>query len=376
LTATKAKHVLLVAGFVLIIYGVPVAQMLIEAQQGERPQIADIFTQPPTPSNLKALEKEIEQASWFAQNLRPWARYLQFVALRDCGDKGLIGKDGWFFYAPAVQYLVEPASPLHDVDSTVVDFRDQLAQRGIKLLVICAPNKASVYPEMLTQRANDLKDPVNPLTREILLQLRNADVEVLDLFEIFGEAKKEQMLYLAQDSHWSAAGAELAAKKAAERLVELGWVQKGTTPYKYRPLLLTRLGDILQMMRVPRVDTTYPRERINCTQVLNADSGRPYTDDPNSDILVLGDSFLRIYQQDEPGSAGFISHLAYQLASPVASLVNDGGASTLVRQQLYRKPALLAGRKVVIWEFVERDIRFGTEGWQKVPLPDQAGPEH
>jgi hypothetical protein len=40
-----------------------------------------------------------------------------------------------------------------------------------------------------------------------------------------------------------------------------------------------------------------------------------------------------------------------------------------VRQQLARKPALLKGKKVVVWEFVERDIRFGTEGWQVIPLP-------
>jgi hypothetical protein len=29
----------------------------------------------------------------------------------------------------------------------------------------------------------------------------------------------------------------------------------------------------------------------------------------------------------------------------------------------------LANKKVVVWEFVERDIRFGTEGWQKTPVP-------
>jgi hypothetical protein len=51
-------------------------------------------------------------------------------------------------------------------------------------------------------------------------------------------------------------------------------------------------------------------------------------------ILVLGDSFLRIFQQDEPGAAGFVAHLARQLQQPVTALINDGGASTLVRQQL------------------------------------------
>ncbi len=83
----------------------------------------------------------------------------------------------------------------------------------------------------------------------------------------------------------------------------------------------------------------------------------------------MGDSFLRIYEQDEPGSGGLIAHLARELGFPLASLVNDGGASTLVRQALARQPALLANKRVVVWEFVERDVRFGMEGWQKVPLP-------
>jgi hypothetical protein len=103
--------------------------------------------------------------------------------------------------------------------------------------------------------------------------------------------------------------------------------------------------------------------------VVNVDTGKPYVDDPNSPVLVLGDSFLRIFERDEPGSSGFVAHLAHHLGFGLTSIVNDGGASTLVRQQLARKPALLKGKEVVIWEFVERDIRFGTEGWQVIPLP-------
>ena len=56
------------------------------------------------------------------------------------------------------------------------------------------------------------------------------------------------------------------------------------------------------------------------------------------------------------------------LGNRLPSIVNDGGASTLVRQELARRPALLLNKKLVIWEFAERDIRFGTEGWQIVPL--------
>jgi hypothetical protein len=107
--------------------------------------------------------------------------------------------------------------------------------------------------------------------------------------------------------------------------------------------------------------------------VVRRDNAQAYKDDPNSTILILGDSFLRIYEQDEPGSAGFIAHLAKELKQPLTSLVSDGGASTLVRQEMHRRPALLKNKRVVVWEFVERDIHLGNEGWQSVPLPAVAG---
>ena len=123
------------------------------------------------------------------------------------------------------------------------------------------------------------------------------------------------------------------------------------------------------MMRVRAIEKRIPREEIDCAQVVLRESGRLYVDDPKSEVLLLGDSFSRIYEQDAPGSGGFPAHLAYELGRPVASLVNDGGASTLVRQSLATKPRLLEGKRVVVWEFVERDIRFGLEGWQRVALP-------
>ena len=56
------------------------------------------------------------------------------------------------------------------------------------------------------------------------------------------------------------------------------------------------------------------------------------------------------------------------------SLVNDGGGSTLVRQELSNRPVFLKNKKVVIWEFVERDIGLGIEGWKRVPLGKLAPP--
>lgn len=366
----------LVVAFIVLVFGVGLTQATIELTRGERPQVLNLFTQAPTEANLRAFEAELEDASWFAQRLRPWMQYVHFAVLEDAGEKGLWGREGWLFYKPGVQYLVEPCPDMAQVVSAVVSFREQLAARGIHLLVVPAPGKASVYPDMLTRRAANAGPLAHGHTQALMAELREGGVEVVDLPEAFREARRAQKaqegapLYLAQDTHWSPAGMGLAAETVAARLLELGWVEKGPVAYDSRPAPLIRRGDVLEMMRAPRIARRYAPEQVVCTQVVRRDTGAVYADDPESEVLVLGDSFLRIYQRDEPGSAGFIAHLARALGFPVASIVNDGGASTLVRQELYGKPGLLMNKKVVIWEFVERDVRFGTEGWQGVPLPD------
>jgi hypothetical protein len=163
--------------------------------------------------------------------------------------------------------------------------------------------------------------------------------------------------------------ARLAAEKTAQRIRDLGWVSQGDAQFDVIERKITRRGDLSRMIELPRASSLFPAEATLAYQVQSS-ARELYKDDATSPVLVLGDSFLRIYQTDEPRSAGFIAHLARELGMPVSSLVNDGGASTLVRQELSRRAALLQRKKVVIWQFVERDITYGAEGWQKIALPD------
>ncbi|HYG35689.1 MAG TPA: hypothetical protein VEC99_12935, partial [Clostridia bacterium] len=254
----------------------------------------------------------------------------------------------------------------------IVSFRDQLAARGIRLLVMPVPNKESVYPEKLSRRAGESPGVIAKDTQGILDGLRAAGVEVVDLFALFNQCKSadnKDPIYLARDSHWSPFGVELAAKAVADCILKKAWLEAGNSEYETKSVSVRRTGDVLRMLQVPSLERNIPADTIVCKQVVNCDSRQVYQDDPRSDVLVLGDSFLRIYETDEPGSAGFIAHLAKELGRSLSSIVNDGGASTLVRQELCRRPGLLLGKKLVIWEFVERDIRLGTEGWQLVQLP-------
>lgn len=375
----RQPHRLLILLFLGMIAIVPMSQAVLDLARGERPQALELFTTPPTARALRGYEKQLERSSWWATQARPWAQWLQFGWLGDGGDKAVAGRDGWVFYRPGVQYLTERPNTRDatcnavDAARAIIDFRDQLAARGIALVVVPVPNKESVYPDRLTGRPPPPTGRPTAETRAVFDQLTAASVEVIDLFALFARARAEapdaSPLYLARDSHWSPTGLALASRAVAERLVALNLVTPGTTAYTNRAVRVERVGDIVRMFQSAPLERRFAPEAVDCHQVRHPDGSQPYRDDPGASVLVLGDSFLRIFQQDEPGAAGFIAQLARELRQPVKAIVDDGGASTAVRQELTYRPALLRGTRVVIWEFVERDIRLGREGWKRVVLP-------
>ncbi len=387
MAVTRRGHeVMLTVSFLAVIFAVPLTQAVIELREGETLQCLDLLRETPSRDNLRIYEDALESQSWFAQTFRPWVQYARYRALRDAGVKAIVGRDGWWFYRPGVRYLIEPAETQDAWDGgrrqavrAIVRFRDQLASRGIRLLVVPVPGKASAYPEKLSTRAAKAGPSVHAHTQTVIDDLSKAGVEVVDLFDAFARARtapgsktgEPKAYFLTRDTHWTGTGVRLAAQVVAARARQLGWAETGSVRYGRRWVSVRRQGDILRMLKTPPIERRFAPETVACPQVVRRDTGEPYRDDPNARILVLGDSFLRIYERDEPGSAGFIANLACELGQPLVSIVNDGGASTLVRQELARRPELLAGKTLVIWEFVERDIRFGMEGWQDVPLPDE-----
>jgi hypothetical protein len=377
----RGPDYLLTLGFLAVIAGVAPYQAALEMREGDTPQALDLFRQLPTPSALRTFEKELENQSAVAKAVRPPTQYLRYRGLRDTGEQAMVGRDGWWFYRPDVRFVTErcPDQPESRTGpraaaSAIAAFRDQLAARGIALLVMPVPGKPSIYPDMITARATPCDPRCHEHTRRLLEMLAAAGVETIDLLQVFADAAGRPdrgSLYLARDTHWTNLGARVAAEAAAERVRGMNLVPPGPTRYDVKNVPVHRPGDVLTMLKCPAIERLFAPEAIDCLQVVDPGDGRPYRDDPGSPILVLGDSFLRIFERDEPGSAGFIAHLARGLQRPLASIVSDGGASTLVRQELSRKPALLDGKKLVIWEFVERDQRFGMEGWQEVALGRQ-----
>lgn len=372
---TKGACILMVSAFLALIAAEPVFQAVHNLRSGQPIAALEIFKRTPTPEHLRAYEDALSEQSVIANAARPWMQFWRYFIMNDAGRNGLIGRDGWLFYKPGVQFLVEPwpsREETEDPIAAIVSFRDQLKLRGIELLILIAPGKESVYPMQLSLRADSL---VNNHVTDFIDTLEEYGIDTI----YAGPAAPAQLnapgtepggsAYLAQDTHWTPARAKSVAEVVAQYVLEKGWITRGTRKFDVKNISLDRYGDILRMAKSDPLLRSRAPERIECEQVVDHVTGKPYKDDANSPVLVLGDSFLRIFQSDEPASAGFIAHLARTLSMPVASIVNDGGASTLVRQELRRKSDLLKGKKLVIWEFVERDLRFGTEGWKIIELP-------
>ena len=133
--------------------------------------------------------------------------------------------------------------------------------REIRLLVVPVPGKESVYPGMLAGRAEDAGVLVCEPTRSLLDRMEQSGIEYVDLFEVFRRARQEEgrsvagPLYLARDSHWSPEGARVAAGAVARRVLDGGAVDRGDRAYVERPVTVRRHGDLVEMLRVPQIES-------------------------------------------------------------------------------------------------------------------------
>lgn len=354
---------------------------------------------------LRAFEKKVEDENALVLAVRPRYQLAVWKIFNDPGEKVVLGngEGRWLFYRQDVEFLVQP-SPL-DVRSAKLDnpiqailkFRDQLKAKGVELLVVVTPGKPSIYPERLTAAGINIAGAnAAGHGKAILDSLAKLGLNTVDLYTPLLAAKADDAkfgpLYLNDDTHWTPRGAEIAANVIAKKVGELaesGVVNIGEPSMEFvaSDSIADRMGDIGEMSGLNKFNvfkaqkvtghviyqqeiserTEPPQDSLLDSTVVRDTTKTPFKDDfRKAKILILGDSFSRIYQTDAPVNAGWIAHFAKEMGRPVASIVSDGGASTLVREKLARKAGVLKGKKLLIWEFVERDLRFGAEGWKEV----------
>lgn len=336
----------------------------------------DLWHLLPRAADLKAAEKSIESDSVASAWLLPRVQSVLTGKLRVGNEQVYLGRDGWLFYRPDVDYItgppfLDPSQMRHrarahqvqpDPVKAIVDFRNQLATRGIDLIVMPVPTKPGIDADKFSTSTEGGAPLHNTSFIEFKARLENAGVRVFDPGPSLMR-RKSAPLYLESDTHWRPETME----RAAENLVELipPSTARSREPFQLAPREINGLGDIARMLRLPPSQNLYRLEKITINEVMSGSAiWRPSKD---ADILLLGDSFSNIFSLDALGwgeSAGFAEHLSHALGGrPLDCILRNSDAAFATREILSRELARgrdrLAGKKLVVWEFAARELAFG-----------------
>ena len=291
----------------------------------------------------------------------------------------------WFFLRRELQHLA--AGDLATADFTkaniegtdplpvITKYNEELKALGVELLLVPVPCKAAIYPEKLSDKI-DLKTV--PSMGAFFAKLKAAGVNVLDLESAFKAERAKNpagQLYCATDSHWSPYACEIVAKLVAEKfrnrkeisensLADLIVLPEQTIEFQ---------GDLIE----DEQKSSVPKEKLPLHRAGKAvpPDGKAVTtleSDPNSAMLVIGDSHLQIFRKGGnmiTTQAGFIDRLQVELPAAVEEITMQAGGADGPRVEIARatakNPSFWAKKKIVVWVFTAREFTQGK--WRVIP---------
>ena len=134
----------------------------------------------------------------------------------------LVGKEGWLEYSSNgslddYQNADISREQLESIRQKLGLLHEELANRGITLIVVIAPNKATIYPEKVSEKIKK----INPRSRlDVFMELmRQTDSSyIVDLRPPMAQARQDHQLYYRTDTHWNALGAYIAYHEIMQAL--------------------------------------------------------------------------------------------------------------------------------------------------------------
>lgn len=188
------KWTLLAVGL-FTLFAVPLVQTYLDirpfaagTRKNPRPQCCDIFEAVPRAmvaysegvgdwvsrvqqgntallQSIDHYEKELKAESFLTQSIQPPTQEL-LVRTGSGNEKAYVGRQGWLFYRPGIDYCTGPgflnarqvarrtdsgtefrSGPQADPRAAILQFHRQLAERDIRLVLMPVPDKATVHPE-------------------------------------------------------------------------------------------------------------------------------------------------------------------------------------------------------------------------------------
>ena len=309
--------------------------------------------------------------------LTTWARkhYARFVdsVFKRGSSQVVFAGSGWLFHRDSVQWLSAPTFGFEERVQSVVSFDLALKARGITLVVMPVPSKATLYPERLV-RLKPRSLPNNPGFARFKAELEAEGVRIVDPTEALLVTKESETLaFLQRDTHWSFQGVRVSAELLAETFEQERLLvdEPSHSPYDHRMVAFEAFGDLVELLAYADRNPPFEPMAWDARQVIATRENRSPTQDPAAQVLLLGDSFSAVYSDPDLGlgtRSGLAEQLADLILAPVERIAIPGGGPNRARQALALRPGILDNKRVVIWQFSQRDLLL-EPSWLRVDLP-------
>lgn len=303
------------------------------------------------------LAKQLSAAA-VPQTAADLERAASWLALHDTGARVRPGCAGWLFLTDEMRINRHAQVNAQAKAAAVRNIQQQLAGRGIRLLVVVVPDKSRIASAQLC----DLRRPLQLQHRaEAWVEgLNKAGVSAVDLAPVLQSVGSDA--YLRTDTHWSEAGASAAAKAIAVQVQAMG---VSATPHKAyeaalkdparRPGDLVRLAGLewLPVRLQPAAESVAASRFSEKTDSSPSDADNLddlFGDDNLPNVALIGTSFSR--------NSNFLGFLQQALGAPIGDFSKDGGEFSAGANGYFSNPAFKqTPPELVIWEIPERDLQ-------------------
>ncbi|MGY4815279.1 alginate O-acetyltransferase [Pseudomonas chlororaphis subsp. piscium] len=290
-----------------------------------------------------------------------WAA-LDFKLFNEGRPGVVLGRDQWLYSDEEFHPIVNEELNLQGNYALVEGVRQALKEKGVKLVMAIVPAKVRLYPEHLGDvqpasiHANLYKD----------FHARVAADKILapDLLGPLQQAKQNgQQVFLRTDTHWTPAGAEVAANQLAKAIAEkaplMGQPQRFVTEAEQT---VVHKGDLRLFLPLdPLFEDLMPAKEPLQKRVTRAADDQPAADD-----ALFADNEVPVALVGTSYSANpnwnFVGALKQALHSDVVSYAEDGHGPVLPMLSYLKSDAFKnSPPQVLIWEFPERYLPVNND---------------
>jgi hypothetical protein len=171
-------------------------------------------------SDFRQIEKTFWGRSWLIRAFADTGVFLQNKTF----DSSIISDDNWLIFTEEMDDY-QNTIPFSEEDlATIQRKMDGLASRleakGVKkLIVVLAPNKSTIYPELMPASIPKI-GAQSRLDQLLNYEKSHGNVKILDLRPVLLAAKSESQVYYRTDSHWNPLGSFLAYQAIMQEVQE------------------------------------------------------------------------------------------------------------------------------------------------------------